>query len=256
MRRIRVIPVLLLQENGLVKTVRFRRPKYLGDPINAVKIFNEKKIDELVVLDIDAAKNECMDYDRIEDIVSEAFMPVAYGGGIRSIEQCGELLRRGVEKIILNTSAHLKPELIKAAAAQFGSQSIVVSIDAKTDLFGRTRAWIQGGTKNTGLCPVELARQSVSRGAGEIMLTSIAKEGTFSGYDIPLFHSVSSAVDVPVIGHGGAGNLDDFRQAVQDGGCSAVAAASMFVYARQGEGVLINYTDQEALIAHFWNLLT
>lgn len=252
MKRIRVIPVLLLSRNGMVKTVCFRKPRYIGDPINAVKILNDKLVDELLVLDIEAGARHAVDFDRIEDIVGEAFMPVAYGGGVGTSEQCGELLRRGVEKVVLNTSAFLNPGLIEEAANRFGSQSIVVSIDARKNVFGQYRAYVQGAKKDTGITPCELAKQSVSRGAGEIILTSVEREGTFQGYDIPLLRSVTEAVDVPVIAHGGAKSITDFCEAVLQGGCSGVAAGSMFVFARQGEGVLINYPAETDLQRDFW----
>lgn len=253
MKRIRVIPVLLLAQQGIVKTERFAKPRYLGDPINAVKIFNEKRVDELVLLDIEATEKRRVDFNWIEDIVSEAFMPIAYGGGINSLDQCAELFKRGVEKIIVNTSACERPQLIAEAAERFGSQSVVVSIDAKPNFWKRSKAYINGGKKETKLSPVELAQQAESLGAGEIMLTSIEREGTFAGYDLNLLQAVSSAVGIPVIANGGAGSLHDFAPAVTQGKCSAVAAGSMFVFAAKGEGVLITYPAEAELEAHFWS---
>ena len=245
MRRIRVIPVLLIDGDSLVKTVRFRNARYIGDPINAVRIFNSKQVDELVVLDISAGQRGSIAFDYIEDIVSEAFMPVAYGGGIRSLSDCQELLKLGVEKIIINTAAAQTPELIEAVSQQFGSQSVVVSIDVKKSFFGSSKTWIQSGTINTGKTPLEMAQEAVARGAGEVFLTSIDREGTYKGYDLELLSSVAPMLNVPVIAHGGAKNIDDLRSAIEQGGCSAVAAASIFIYAKQGEGVLINYPSDK-----------
>lgn len=255
MKRIRVIPVLLLAQHGMVKTLRFAKPRYLGDPINAVKIFNEKMVDELVLLDIEATEKGRVDFDWIEDIVSEAFMPVAYGGGINSLDQCAELFRRGVEKIIVNTAACEQPQLIAEASERFGAQSVVVSIDAKQNLWKRSKVYIKGGKKETKFSPVELAQKVEALGAGEIMLTSIDREGTFAGYDINLLQAVSSAVGIPVIANGGAGNIKDFEQAVTQGKCSAVAAGSMFVFAAKGEGVLITYPSEPELQEYFWSRL-
>jgi imidazole glycerol-phosphate synthase subunit HisF len=239
----------------MVKTVRFARPRYLGDPINAVKIFNEKMVDELILLDIEATAKGRVDFNWIEQIVSEAFMPVAYGGGINSVEQCAELFKRGVEKVVINTAACERPQLVAAAAQRFGSQSVVVSIDTRHNLWQRRKAYIKGGRKETNFNPVELASKSEELGAGEIFLTSIEREGTFGGYDIELLHSVGSAVGVPVIANGGAGSIKDFEQAVARGGCSAVAAGSMFVFAAKGEGVLINYPSASELQEQFWSHL-
>jgi cyclase len=255
-RRVRVIPVLLLAERGIVKTKRFARPRYLGDPINAVKIFNEKRADELILLDIEATAKGRVDFERLEDIISEAFMPIAYGGGVNSIGQCVELFKRGIEKIVINTAAYERPQLVADVAGRFGSQSVVVSIDAQHNLWKRCKAYIRGGRKETKFSPVELARRSEELGAGEIFLTSIEREGTFGGYDIELLHSVCSAVGVPVIANGGAGSIKDFEQAVVGGGCSAVAAGSMFVFAAKGEGVLISYPSGPELQEHLWSRLT
>lgn len=256
MRRVRVIPVLLLAQSGIVKTERFARSRYLGDPINAVKIFSEKMADELILLDIDATRKGRIDFDRLEDIVSEAFMPIAYGGGVNSIGQCTELFKRGVEKIVINTAACERPQLIAEVAERCGSQSVVVSIDVRQNLWNRSKVYIKGGRKETKFSPVELARRFEELGAGEIFLTSIEREGTFGGYDIELLHSVCSAVGVPVIANGGAASIKDFEQAVSRAGCSAVAAGSMFVFAARGEGVLINYPSQSELQEHFWSHLS
>jgi cyclase len=239
----------------MVKTVRFARARYLGDPINAVKIFNEKKVDELILLDIEATGKGCVRLDWIEEIVSEAFMPIAYGGGIKSVEQCAELFKRGVEKVVINTAACEQPELIREATKHFGSQSVVVSIDSRFNMWKKRKVYIKGGRTETRFDPAQLASQSEELGAGEIFLTSIEREGTFGGYDLDLLQSVCGAVTVPVIAHGGAGSIKDFEQAVARGGCSAVAAGSMFVFAAKGEGMLISYPSELELEEEVWSRL-
>lgn len=253
MRRIRVIPTLLLGKEGLVKTVRFGKRTYIGDPINAVKILNEKEVDELVVLDIDAGKfRRSIDFESIEDIVSEAFVPVAYGGGIRSIEDVKRLLAGGVEKVVMTTAAHSDPGLLEEAASKFGSQSILASIDCKQGFLGGYKAWVGSGRAKTGLSPLEHALRCESLGVGELIVTSIDREGTYRGYDCELLAEISSAVKLPVVANGGASGIEDFLSAVMKGGCSAVAAGSLFVYSALGQGVLINYPTQEALQQDFW----
>lgn len=252
MTRARVVPVLLLSAQGLVKTVRFTKPRYLGDPINAVRIFNQKKVDELVLLDIDATPAGGPDFDRVEDIVSEAFMPVAYGGGITTVEQCATLFRRGVEKVVMNTAAADRPALVAACASRFGAQAVVVSIDARTT-WGRYKVFVEGGRRKTGMNPAEAARRAEAAGAGEILLTSIDREGTYGGYDLDLIRDVAAAVGIPVIANGGARAITDFADALGQGGCSAVAAGSMFVYSAQGEGVLINYPLEAQLRDELWS---
>jgi cyclase len=240
----------------MVKTVRFERPRYLGDPINAVKIFNEKTADELILLDIEATAKRRIEFDWVEDIVSEAFMPIAYGGGINSIDQCTELFKRGVEKIVINSAVCEQPRLIADVAERFGSQSVVVSIDVRQNLWKRPKVYVRGGRKETKFAPVELARKAEELGSGEIMLTSIEREGTYQGYDLELLRGVSSAVRIPVIANGGAGSINDFEQAAVRGGCSGVAAGSMFVFAAKGEGVLITYPSECELQDQCWSRIT
>ena len=252
MKRIRVIPVLLLSQNGMVKTQAFANERYLGDPINAVKIFNEKMTDELILLDIDAASTGRVEFDWIEDIVSEAFMPIAYGGGLISLDQCAQLFARGVEKVVINTAAVERPALISEVSERFGAQAVVVSIDARRNLFRRWRAYIRGASMGTRFGPVELAQSAERLGAGEIFLTSVRREGTYAGYDIELIKCVTNAVGVPVIAHGGAGKIADFVTAITHGGASAVAAGSMFVFAAKEQGVLITYPSQDELKNDFW----
>lgn len=248
MRRIRVIPVLLIQNGGLVKSIQFKKHQYVGDPINAVKIFNEKEVDEIVILDISATQDKrAPNIQQIAEITGEAFMPLAYGGGITRLEEIVEILYQGAEKVVLNTSALDDPQLITRAAQRFGNQSIVVSIDVQKNWLGQYKVYRNNGTKNAGINPVELAKQVAELGAGEIMLTSIDRDGTFGGYDLELLKQITEAVDIPVIACGGAAEVRDFQQAVSIGGASAVAAGSMFVFQRPHRAVLISYPSQQEL---------
>lgn len=233
---------MLLKNEGLVKTVRFKNPKYVGDPLNAVKIFNEKEVDELIFLDISATtENRKPPVKLISQIATECFMPFCYGGGVRSVEDIAELFKLGVEKVAINTQAVENPSLIKRASDLFGSQSIVVSIDVKKNLFGKYRVFTHGGKRDSKLDPVEFAVQMQETGAGELLVNSIDRDGTMVGYDLTLIKKVSEAVTVPVIACGGAGNLDDLADAVKKGGASAVSAGSMFVFQGQYRAVLITY---------------
>lgn len=238
----RVIPVLLLQDKGLVKTVKFKNPKYVGDPINAIRIFNEKEVDELIVLDITASKQKRgPDFSLIEDLASECFMPLGYGGGITRLEEMKRLFYLGIEKVIVNTSALRRPDLINEAAVHFGSQSVVASIDVKKNLWGRFTVYAHALKQRLDIAVVAQARDLEQRGAGEIMLNSVDLDGTMAGYDLALIRQVADAVSIPVIACGGAGKLADFRTAVYEGGASAVAAGSMFVFHGPHRAVLINY---------------
>lgn len=253
MRRIRVIPLLLLKGDGLVKSVRFKNYKYIGDPINAVKIFNDKEVDELCILDIFASKEKrSPNIRKIREIAGEAFMPLSYGGGITSVEEVKEILFNGIEKVVVNSAALKQPELISDIANKFGSQSIVVSIDVKKNLLGRYKVFGENGNKNTGLDAVECAVKYEKLGAGEILLNSIDADGTYSGYQINVLRTVSSAVNIPVIACGGAADLEDFNKAVNEGGASAVAAGSMFVFQRPHNAVLISYPSQKELREKFY----
>lgn len=243
----RVIPSLLIHKGGLVKSVQFKDYKYVGDPINAVKIFNEKEVDEIAVIDIDASKeNKAPNIAKIAEIASEAFMPMAYGGGITTIEQIKEILYNGIEKVIINKAAHTTPHLITQAANLFGNQSIVVSIDVKKVFLKGYRVFIENGKKNTGLHPVEFAITAEKLGVGEILLNSIDKDGTFTGYDLALIQQVSQAVNIPVIAIGGASSVEDFAKAKQ-AGASAVSAGSMFVFQRPHKAVLISYPTRKEI---------
>jgi cyclase len=246
----RVIPCLLMKDGGLVKTRRFKDPVYVGDPINAIRIFNEKEVDELALLDISAtAQGRAPNFELIEEIASECFMPLAYGGGVRTMAQVKQLLRLGVEKIIVNSALHSDPEFVREAARTFGSQAIVASMDVKRKLLGRQEVFTKNAGTATGIDPVTFARQAQQLGVGEILLTAVDRDGTMVGYDLDLVAKVAQAVNVPVIASGGASSLADFGAAVRQGHASAVAAGAMFVFYGPHRAVLISYPDYDKLRA-------
>ncbi|MFN6401101.1 MAG: AglZ/HisF2 family acetamidino modification protein [Planctomycetota bacterium] len=243
----RVMPCLLLQDAALVKTIQFKNPAYVGDPCNAIRIYNEKEVDELVLLDISTRRNNTGPaIDLIERLASECFMPITYGGGIESIAIMRELFKRGVEKISLNTVAFENPHFVREASEEFGSQAIVASIDVMKRSDGY-EVFIDAGKRSTGLDPRVWAENLVELGAGEILLTSIDRDGTQIGYDIELLKHVCPYVPVPVIACGGAGKVADFGDAVKLGGASAVAAGSMVVYFGRNRAVLINFPSKREL---------
>jgi cyclase len=242
MRIKRIIPCLLLRNNGLVKTIRFRESTYIGDPINTIKIFNEKEVDEIIFLDIDATRTgKEPSYELIRNISSECFMPFSYGGGVKSIKQIEEIIKSGAEKIVINSNAYLQKNFIRDSVNQFGSSTIVVSIDIKKDFLVGYKVYIKGGSQNTGINPVDYAKKIEDEGAGEILVNSIDRDGVMEGYDIELIKSITQSVSIPVIACGGAGKLDDFRSAVKDGGAAAAAAGSFFVFHGKRRAVLITY---------------
>lgn len=248
MLRTRVVPCLLLKDGGLVKTVRFTNPAYVGDPVNAVRIFNEKEVDELVVLDISASpQGRAPDLGRIREIASECFMPVAYGGGIRSVTEMRQVLQAGVEKVVVNSLAIQEPRVISDGVRELGSSSVVVSMDVKRKLLGRYEVYADGGRKATGLDPINWAQQMEGAGAGEIFLNSIDRDGTRQGFDLDLIRRVSDSVRIPVIACGGAGSIQHLGLAVTHGHASAVSAASMFVFHGKHRAVLISYPSQAEL---------
>jgi len=249
MSRVRIIPVLLLKNGGLYKTIRFGKENYVGDPINTVKIFNEKEADELVLLDYHSSleKRE-PDYSKIAEIAGEAFMPMAYGGGISRLDQARKVFDGGFEKVVLNSALFNNLSILEEIGNIYGAQSVVGSIDVKKNLFGKQRVYSVSGTRKTDLDPVEWAKTLEGAGAGEIFLNSVDRDGTWEGYDIPLIRAVSEAVRVPVIACGGAGSVADLEKAVREGGASAVAAGSLFVYQRKGMGVLVNFPAQKIKI--------
>ena len=244
----RVIPCLLLDKGGLYKTVKFKKPVYVGDPINAVKIFNEKEVDELIFLDITAsAEKRKPDFKKIAEVASETFMPFTYGGGISEFNDAKELFRLGVEKVSLNTAAALNSSLITQIAEHYGNQAVVASVDVKKSFFGKYEVVINRASKSIKTPLVEYCQQLEKAGAGEIMLTSVDREGTWEGYDINLLKEVTFAVNIPVIAQGGAGNVDHLAQAVKQGGASALAVGSMMVFQKKGMGVLINFPERKVL---------
>lgn len=247
MARTRVIPVLLIQNEGLVKGVQFKNHRYVGDPINAVKIFNEKEVDELCVLDISATvNNKKPDIKRIADIVSEAFMPISYGGGVTQLDEAKELLYSGVEKILLNTALHTHPDLVTEIANSVGNQSTVASIDVKKNIWGKYKVYIKNGTKDTGKDVLEFAKECENNGAGEILLNSIDKDGACNGYDIELIKKVAQSVNIPVVAVGGAWETGHLVQA-KSAGASALAAGSMFVFHGKHKAVLISYLNNSEI---------
>lgn len=251
----RVIPCLLLQEGRLVKTIRFKSPTYVGDPINAIRIFNSKEVDELIILDITASREgRGPAIQVIRDFASECFMPVGYGGGIRSLEDAHQVLSMGIEKIILNTMALRSPKLVSEIAHEFGSQSVVISIDVKRNLLGGYEVFGTGGTVKTGLKPEVHAQRMVELGAGEIFLNAIDRDGTQQGYDLALVRSVAKVVSVPLVACGGAGSLAHFAEAITEGNASAVAAGSMFMFHGKHRAVLINYPSRAELDTALSNL--
>jgi cyclase len=248
MLKTRVMPCLLVSNGRLVKTVRFRNPAYVGDPVNAIKIYNEKEVDELILLDITAtAEGRRPDFSFLSEVADECFMPLAYGGGIRDIDDISRIFSLGIEKVAINSYALENPSFIEKAAAVFGSQSILLSMDVKKNLFGKYHVYDRGGRNGTDHEPTAWAARMERMGAGEILLNSIDQDGTMEGYDTTLIRKVTEAVTVPVIACGGAGRIQDFKMAVEEGGASAVAAGSMVIYQGKNKGVLINFPSQDDL---------
>lgn len=244
----RVIPCLLLRGTGLVKTVRFAEPRYVGDIINAVRIFNDKEVDEIIILDIEAhAGRGRINWDLVTRTAGEAFMPMCYGGGVRSVEEIRRLFKAGIEKVAINSGTYDDPRLLESAAKAFGSQSIVAGIDVKKDLLGRYVVVSHGGERKQGRDVVGWAKTVERAGAGEILLTSVDRDGTRTGYDLDLVRTVAGAVTIPVIACGGAGKLEHFAQAIRSG-ASAVAAGSQFVFHGPHRAVLITYPERAELV--------
>lgn len=245
----RIIPCLLLHKGGLVKTIKFKKPKYVGDPINAVKIFNDKEVDELIVIDIDATvdKREPK-YDQIEDVVGEAFMPICYGGGVTTVEQMRKIFYIGVEKVALSFSALNDPDLVKKAAIEFGSQSVLVVLDIKRSFFKRKYQVVtHNGTKKTGRDPIATAQEMERLGAGELVINNVDQDGGMGGYDVIYLKQLIDSVNIPVIALGGAGCLDDLGNVIVDAGASAAAAGSLFVFHGRHRAVLINYPHRDKI---------
>jgi imidazole glycerol-phosphate synthase subunit HisF len=244
MLRPRIIPCLLIKENGLVKTVNFSDPKYVGDPINAVKIFNEKSADELIVLDIDASTlGHEPNYQMIKKFASESRMPLCYGGGIKTAEQAKKIIGIGVEKVALSSAAIENPDLVPQVIDAIGSASVSIVLDVKqTSRWGKNKSvWTHNGTKNTKASPKELAQHFESLGVGEIILNSIDYDGLMKGYDIPAIEEVYQSINIPLTVMGGAGSLDDIGNLFKHFGIIGAAAGSLFVFKGPYRAVLINY---------------
>ena len=230
--------------------MRFRNPTYVGDPTNAVRIFNDKEVDELAFLDITASReNREPQFELLARMTSECFMPLCYGGGVRTIQTMRKLFALGIEKIAVNTAAVERPEFVREAADIFGSSSIVVSIDARKRRLSGYEVVAMGGERRTGLDPARFAAEMEEKGAGEVLLNSVDRDGTMSGYDLDLTRMVSSAVGIPVIACGGAGSLGDLGKVISQGGASAAAAGSLFVFHGPHRAVLITYPSQMQLKA-------
>lgn len=245
--RPRIIPVLLIDDRDLIKTVNFKNPTYLGDPVNAVKIFNRKGIDELSILDISATRRGVEpDFELLEDIASQAFMPLSYGGGIKTIEQVRRLLAIGYEKVVINTALIKNPELVQEAVKLVGGQSVVASIDAKT-VNGKYKCVIDDGNEIVEISPVELAKKSEQFGVGEIFINSVDRDGMMQGYDISLVKNIAASVSVPVTACGGAGGVNDLKKALKEGNAHAAAGGSMFVYYGRLKAVLITAPSEKEL---------
>ena len=248
MLRTRVIPCLLLRNESLVKTVRFGKFGYIGDPVNTCRIFNELEVDELAFLDITASREKREpNYKVLQNIADECFMPLSYGGGIRNIQTAERIFNIGFEKLVLNTCLFKNPGIIKELAETFGSQSIIAAIDVRKSIWGKYQVYSLSGTVNERLDPVAWAKEVQQQGVGEILLTSINREGTWTGFDVELIRHVTDVVSIPVVAHGGSGNIAHIGEAFKIGHASAVAIGSMVVYQKQGMGVLVNFPDKKHL---------
>lgn len=240
--RKRIIPILLLKGEGLYKTRKFKNEVYIGDPINAVRIFNDKEVDELAFLDISAAKKgKEPNIALLKDIAAECFMPLSYGGGVKSVETAREILAIGFEKIIVNTGAWTDKRLVTALAETFGSSSVVGSIDVRRNLMGREQVMIGGGKEKIPVTPEAWAQKLEALGAGEILINSIDRDGEMAGYDLDLVSRISKAVNVPVVAAGGASTVENMKAAIETASASAVAAGAMFVFQGKHRAVLITY---------------
>ena len=248
MLQTRIIPCLLLKDDSLVKTVNFKKPAYIGDPVNTARIFNELEVDELTLLDISATNNKKKpNFKILAELAKECFMPLAYGGGINDFEDAKKIFQIGIEKVIINSIAFSKPAFITELAEHFGNQAIVASIDVKKNMFGKYQVFSNSGTKKQKVDPVAWAQELEQLGAGEILLTAIHQEGTWNGFDINIIEKISNAINIPVIANGGASSIEDIEKAVKQGNASAVSLGSMVVYQNKGMGVLVNFPDTEKL---------
>jgi len=253
MAEIRIIPTLTVLDGGLYRTIKFKNPKYVGDPINAVKIFNEKEVDELVLLDISPKPRSDEDFSLFKRISCQAFMPLAYGGRISTIQHVHRVFKAGFEKVVINSIVTKNYSLIKEIAEIYGSQSVVVSIDVNKSLFSnKLTTFIDRGRKNTRKSYLDVALKAEACGAGELYIRSIEKDGSMNGYDLNIIKEISDAVSIPIVAVGGAGSLEHMVQAV-DSGAHSVAAGSMFVYQGPLRAVLINYPSRDLILSTIHN---
>jgi len=247
MLKYRVIPALLLDGEGLVKTTRFKHPKYIGDPINAIRIFNDKEVDELMVLDISASKlKRNPNFELIKKFAGECFMPLSYGGGVTTVEQARKLFAIGVEKIAIQSAAIENLDLISSIADQFGSQSVIMSIDIKKDWLNKYKAFSSKDMKTLKLDWMLMVKRAEDAGVGEILLNSVDRDGTMGGMELDLIKRASSAISVPLIAVGGVGGLADIKSAVASG-ANAVAVGAYFVFNGPHRAVLITYPKYNEL---------
>jgi len=246
MLRPRIIPCLLVKNGGLVKTQNFASPKYVGDPINAVKIFNEKEVDELIVVDIDATVlNRDPDYTLIENLAAECRMPLCYGGGVKRVDQVEKIISLGVEKVAVSSAAIGNPELVAQAAKVVGGQSVVVVMDVKkSGRGGKYELWTHNASKRNSLCPIEFARKVEDLGAGEVVINAIDRDGVMKGYDLELVRAVRESISLPMTALGGAGSLKDIGDLISAFGIIGAAAGSLFVFKGVYRAVLISYPSR------------
>jgi cyclase len=241
----RIIPCLLLKDHRLVKTTQFKNPKYIGDPCNTIRIFNELEVDELIILDINShSKNHEINYSLLKDIAIEAFMPMGYGGGIRTLDQARKIFEIGYEKIIINSLIISSPDTVKKIVDEFGSQAVVASVDYKHNFFSKKNyVYVNSGNINTGIFVLDYCNNLMNLGIGEIFLTSINREGTWSGFDIETIENIEKNVNVPLIAHGGCGSLEDIKTLLKLDICS-LGLGNLVVYSKKDKGVLINFPEK------------
>ena len=250
MLQTRIIPCLQLIDSSLVKTVKFDNHGYIGDPINTVRIFNELEVDELCFLDIRASlQNRQPNLELLQQISNECFMPLSYGGGVKDFETAQKILSIGFEKIVLNTNAYRNPKLVREISEHFGAQAVIGSIDVKKNIWGKYQTYINDGTEKIAVDPVEWAKKLEDLGVGELLISSIDRDGTWTGYDLDITKKIANAVHIPVIANGGAGSISDIGDVVHKAHASAAALGSMVVYQKKGMGVLVNFPDKKLIEA-------
>jgi cyclase len=244
----RIIPVLQLKDESLVKTIKFNKYQYIGDPCNTCRIFNELEVDELCFLDIFASiENRKPNFKILKDIANECFMPLSYGGNVSTLDEVEYIFKIGFEKIVFNSASFFNKKIIEDVSRNFGSQSVVVSVDVKTNIFGTKKVFALHATKKKNIAPIEWVKQVEDMGAGEILLTSIDREGTWSGFDIDLIKDIANVSRIPIIAHGGAGKTEDIIKVFDETSASAVALGSLVVFQKKGMGVLINMPDRNEM---------